>query len=397
MVTRSIEERRKLEAKVQHALKLEAIGRLAGGVAHDFNNLLTVINGFSELILRGLTTPEPGRIASQVQEIRKAGERASGLTRQLLAFGRQQTQTRMRVDLNNVLQEMHKLVVRVLGEDIEIEVDLAGDLLPVFADVGQIEQVLMNLVLNARDAMPDGGTLTLRTANARFDAPPDADVRAGEFVMLAVSDTGIGMDDETRARVFEPFFTTKDLGKGTGLGLATVYGIVKQTGGLIEVESALDEGTTFRVFLPRHEELAEKRPGSMLQAGRETILLVEDNDGVRQVTASMLRTMGYRVVEASSGLEALKRCRQHAGPIDVLLTDMVMPMMNGREVSDRVQAMMPGVRTLFMSGYTDESVLRRGVVDDGVAFLNKPLSHETLGRKLREVLRKPVAGSASIG
>lgn len=389
MVTRSIEERRKLEAKVQKAQKLEAVGRLAGGVAHDFNNLLTVINGFSEMILRGLAHPDPARLTSQVQEIRKAGERASTLTRQLLAFGRQQVQTRTRVNLNVVVEETRKFIGRVLGEDIEIETDLAADLVPIFADVGQVEQVLMNLVLNARDAMPDGGTLTLRTANARFDVEPDEDVRVGDYAMLAISDTGIGMDEDTRARAFEPFFTTKELGKGTGLGLATVYGIVKQSGGHIEVESRVGRGTTFRVFLPRRESLVQgtdRRPGSITLAGRETILLVEDDDSVRHVTASMLHTLGYKVVQAPGGLEALKQCREHRGPIHVLLTDVVMPMMNGREVADRVQSILPGVRTLYMSGYTDDSILRHGVVDDDVAFISKPLSREALGRKLREIL-----------
>jgi PAS domain S-box-containing protein len=389
IVIRSTEERRKLEAKVQQSRKLEAVGRLAGGVAHDFNNLLTVINGFSEMVLRGLTSPDVARIASQVGEIRKAGERASSLTRQLLAFGRQQVQTRTRVDLNKVVEETRKLLGRVLGEDVEIRTELARDLAAIHADVGQLEQVLMNLALNARDAMPDGGTLTLRTANLRLDGTQDEDVRPGEYVMLAVSDTGIGMDETTRARAFEPFFTTKEVGQGTGLGLATVYGIVKQSGGHIEVESEIQRGTTFRIYLPQLPPAAEttvraNAPAPL--AGRETVLLVEDDPSVREVTAAMLRALGYRVVEASGGIEALRRCGEFKGPIHLLLTDVVMPMMNGREVANRVQAILPGVKTLFMSGYTDDSILRQGVLDEGVAFLSKPLTHETLGRKLREVL-----------
>jgi two-component system, cell cycle sensor histidine kinase and response regulator CckA len=400
MVTRSIEERRRLEAKVQNSQKLEAVGRLAGGVAHDFNNLLTVINGFSEMVLRGLANPDPSRLTAQVKEIRKAGERASALTRQLLAFGRQQTQTRTQVNLNDVVGEVRKLIGRVLGEDIVISTELASVLRPILADVGLIEQVLMNLVLNARDAMPEGGTLTLRTANAQFDAAPEEDVKPGEYVMLSVGDTGIGMDEKTRARIFEPFFTTKELGKGTGLGLASVYGIVKQTGGHIEVESELDLGTTFRIYLPSGALAAqgfERHPGSVQLVGRETILVVEDDESVRHVTGAMLRALGYRVIEAATGLEALRQCRQHTGPIHVLLTDVVMPMMNGREVAERVQAMLPGIRTLYMSGYTDDSILRHGIVDNGIAFLSKPLSHESLGRKLRELLNSPVPGPASIG
>ena len=388
-VIRSIEERRKLEAKVQNSCKMEAVGRLAGGVAHDFNNLLTVINGYSEMILRSLSNPDPGRIRPQIEEIRKAGERASALTRQLLAFGRQQVQTRTRVNLNDVIEETRKLLRRVLGEHIEIAIDLLPDLKMVHADVGQLEQVLMNLALNARDAMPDGGTLTLRTANVHFEASPDGDAQPGDYVMLEVCDTGVGMDEETRARAFEPFFTTKELGKGSGLGLATVYGIVKQSCGHIEIESEVGEGTTFRVYLPRCDSIrdsANRLARPSLALGRETVLLVEDDDAVRGVTASMLRALGYRVVEAEGGIQAIRQCREFRGTIHLLLTDVVMPLMNGREVADRIQSLLPGIRTLYMSGYTDDSILRHGVLDDGVAFLSKPISHETLGRKVREVL-----------
>jgi PAS domain S-box-containing protein len=399
-VTRSTEERRRLEAKVQKSQRMEAVGRLAGGVAHDFNNLLTVINGFSEMILRGLARPDPKRIASQVEEIRKAGERASGLTRQLLAFGRQQVQTRTRVNLNDVVDETKKLVGRVLGEDVEIETALDPELGPIHADVGQIEQLLMNLVLNARDAMPDGGVLTISTKAVRFDRPPDIDVRPGEYVMLAVADTGVGMDEATRARAFEPFFTTKELGKGTGLGLAVAHGIVTQSEGHIAIESERGRGTTVRVYLPRVDPPANglsRVIGDVVLTGKETVLLVEDDDSVRSVTGAMLRSLGYRVVEAADGIEALRKCRDHVGPIDLLLTDVVMPMMNGREVANRIQGLVPGVKTLFMSGYTDDSILRHGILDEGVAFLSKPLSHEALGRKLREVLGSRAVMGSSVG
>jgi PAS domain S-box-containing protein len=389
MVTRCIEERRKLEAKAQNSQNLQAVGRLAGGVAHDFNNLLTVINGFSEIVLRGLSNPDPVRIASQVQEIRKAGERASTLTRQLLAFGRQQIQTRTRVNLNEVIDETMKLVGRVLGEDVEIETDYCSELNTVHVDVSQIEQVLMNLAVNAREAMPDGGVLTLSTANVTFDNPPEEDVRPGDYVMLAVGDNGAGMNESTRARAFEPFFTTKELGKGTGLGLAMVYGIVKQSDGYIAIESELGKGTTFRIYLPRSGPIAAgtvSRPSSIVRTGRETVLLVEDDDSVRGVTSSILRSLGYRVIEANGGPGALRRCREHTEPIHLLLTDVVMPLMNGREVAECVRAMLPGVKTLFMSGHTDDSILRYGVLDDGVPFLSKPLTHDSLRHKVREVL-----------
>jgi len=394
-IYQDITGRKRLEEHLRRSQKLEAVGRLAGGIAHDFNNLLTVINGFSEMVLRGLDSPDPVRIASQVQEIRKAGERAASLTRQLLAFGKRQVQTRTRVNLNEVIEETRRLLGRVLGEDVEIETELCPDLGPLHVDVGQIEQVLMHLVLNARDAMPDGGTLTIRTRNAIVETPPEEDVPPGNFVVLAVEDTGMGMDEASRIRAFEPFFTTKEFGRGTGLGLATVHGIVKQSNGFIEVYSELQRGTTFKIYLPRPDPIADEpaiRPKESLIQGRETILLVEDDDSVRRVTATMLRTMGYRVVEASSGMDAVRSCRLHQGPIHLLLTDVVMPTMNGREVAERVQAVLPNVRTLFMSGYTENSILTHGLHDRSVALLCKPLSHETLGKKVREVL-----GSASVG
>ncbi|HEX3150722.1 MAG TPA: PAS domain S-box protein [Gemmataceae bacterium] len=399
-VTRSIEERRRFEARMQNSQRMETVGRLAGGVAHDFNNLLTVINGFSEIILRGLAHPDAARISSQVQEIRKAGERASALTRQLLAFGRQQVQTRTRVNLNDVVEETQKLVGRVLGEDIEIELELDANLSPIHADVGQVEQVLMNLVLNARDSMPDGGLLTIATQCVLFDEPPEDDLRAGQYVMLSVRDTGIGMDEAARARAFEPFFTTKELGQGAGLGLAVVHGIVKQSHGHIAIESEPGVGTTIRVYLPRSESLVNgtsRVVGDVVLCGRETVLLVEDDAAVRGVTSAMLRALGYRVMEAAGGMEAIKRCREYAGPIHLVLTDVVMPLMNGREVAQRVQKMVPGVKTLYMSGYTDDSILRHDILDEGVAFLSKPISHESLGRKLREMLGGRLSSGGSVG
>ena len=389
-VTRSIEERKRLEARMQNSLKMEAVGRLAGGIAHDFNNLLTVINGFSEMILRNLNSQDPSRTAGQVREIRKAGERASALTRQLLAFGRQQIQSRLKLNLNTVVVDMEKMLTRLIEDDIEIELRLDPDVGYVNADISQIEQVLMNLVVNARDAMPDGGDIHIHTGNVRFEKPPEEDAKAGDYVMLEVSDNGCGIDEQTRSRIFEPFFTTKEMGKGTGLGLAMVYGIVKQSEGIITCDSEVGRGTSFRVFFPRCDPPAVEGEGRKqtpaIVVGKETVLLAEDDTGVRNVTAGMLRTLGYQVIEAGGGLEALRLCREHHGPIHLLLTDVVMPFMNGRELADRVKAILPGIRVLFVSGYTDDSILRHGVLDENIAFLNKPLSHDSLSRKIREVL-----------
>ncbi len=396
-VTRDIEDRKKLEAKIGNALKMEAVGRLAGGVAHDFNNLLTIINGFSEMLLKNVERQEATRSLGQIKEIRTAGERASGLVRQLLAFGRQQIQTRTRVNLNQVVNESANLLSRLIGEDITLKTELTPDLGQILADITQLDQVLMNLVVNARDALPDGGKITLRTSNVEIKKEnkfPD-EVRPGQYVLLEVEDDGCGMDEKTISRIFEPFFTTKDVGKGTGLGLAMVYGIVKQSEGHINVESRIDDGTTFRIYLPRLESsdpklptLGKRRPDTVF-VGRETILLVEDDPSVRKVVASLIQSLGYRVVEATGGMEALRTCREYTGTIHLLLTDVVMPLMNGRELADRVKRILPGIKVLFMSGYTDDSILRHGVLDEGVAFINKPISHESLARKLQEVLQTP--------
>lgn len=396
-VTRDIEDRKKLEAKIGNALKMEAVGRLAGGIAHDFNNLLTVINGFSEMLLKNLEHQDTSRSLSQVKEIRTAGERASGLVRQLLAFGRQQIQTRTRVNLNQVVTDSANLLSRLIGEDITLKTELSPDLGLILADVTQLDQVLMNLVVNARDALPDGGQIILRTSNVEIKREhrfPD-DVRPGQYVMLEVEDDGCGMDEKIMSRIFEPFFTTKDVGKGTGLGLAMVYGIVKQSEGHISVESRVNDGTKFRIYLPRLGTVDSKTPLPMKKRpdtvfiGRETILLVEDDSSVRKVVASLIQSLGYRVVEATGGMEALRTCREYTGTIHLLLTDVVMPMMNGRELADRVKKILPGIKVLFMSGYTDDSILRHGVLDEGVSFINKPISHESLARKLQEVLQTP--------
>ena len=391
-VTRSVEERKRLEARMQNSMKMEAVGRLAGGVAHDFNNILTVINGFSEMVLRNVDKQDVARTIGQVKEIRKAGERASSLTRQLLAFGRQQIQARVKLNLNAIVTDTEQMLTRLIGEDIEIGLELHPGLGFVNADLSQVEQVLMNLVVNARDAMPDGGDIRVSTGNVTFDRPPEEDVPAGDYAMLEVGDTGCGMADALKARIFEPFFTTKEMGKGTGLGLAMVYGIVKQSDGFITCDSELGRGTTFRIYFPRcappaSESETRSRCGATTAIfGDETVLLTEDDDGVRKVTAAMLRTLGYKVIEAAGGVEALRQCREHRGPIHLLVTDVVMPVMNGRELADRVKTVLPGIRILFVSGYTDDAILRHGVLDEHVAFLNKPLSHESLGRKIREVL-----------
>ena len=304
------------------------------------------------------------------------------------------------IDLNGLIFDMTGMLARLIGDNIAITSDLAPDLHSAKVDRGQLEQVVMNLVVNARDAMAGGGRVSIATRNVAIDHTfrSEDPVTPGDYILLTIGDTGTGMTAATLRRVFEPFFTTKELGKGTGLGLAMVYGIVKQSDGHIAVESEPSRGTTFRVYLPRCDAMAEgdaRRRKDAILLGRETVLLVEDDEGVRAVASAMLRTLGYRVVEAPGGLEALRTCREYPGPIHLLLTDVVMPMMNGREVADRVRVLVPGVKVLFMSGYTDDSILRHGVLDEGVSFLNKPLSHESLSRKLREVLDPiPAAGGA---
>ena len=396
---RRVEERtnelRRSEEQLRQSQKLEAIGRLAGGIAHDFNNLLSVILGHSDLMLLDLDPGDPHR--ADLEAIRSAGTRTAELTRQLLVFSRQQMVEPTVLSLNDVLDDVNRILVRLLGEDIELRVLPAGALGHVRADRSQLGQVVLNLVVNARDAMPTGGRLTLETANVDLDgeyARAHLGVAPGAYVMLAVSDTGIGMDRATQARIFEPFFTTKEQGKGTGLGLATVFGIVRQAGGAVWVYSEPGKGSTFKVYLPRVDEAATNaRSGDdampALARGSETILLVEDEDLVRGVTKRILVRAGYRVIEARSPHQALILAEQEAGRIDLVLTDVIMPKMNGRQLADRLLAERPGLRILFMSGYTDDVILQHGVLDGRAPFLQKPVSPDDLTRKVREVLDRP--------
>jgi PAS domain S-box-containing protein len=379
------------EELLRQAQKMEAIGNLAGGIAHDFNNLLTIISGCSELLLMRLGQQEPAR--RYLEEIKKAGDRAAALTHQLLAFSRRQVLIPKALDLNAIVEGMGTMLQRLLGEDIDLAAMLDPALWRVKADPGQLEQIIMNLAVNARDAMPLGGKLTIETANVHLKEPRVRDrlvMASGRYAMLAVSDTGVGMDAATQARVFEPFFTTKEIGKGTGLGLATVYGIVKQSGGYIFVYSEPGRGATFKVYLPRVEETAEavgkEAAPSPLPRGTETILLVEDEPGVRTLACTALLLQGYTVLEARHGIEALLISHQQAGPIHLLVTDVVMPQMSGREVVKQLVAQRPSLKTLYVSGYAEDAIVHHGVLDPGTFFLQKPFTPETLARKVREVL-----------
>jgi hypothetical protein len=386
---RDITNQRQLEAQLAQAQKMEAIGRLAGGVAHDFNNLLTVILSYSELLLEDLPAGSSDR--DDVVQIRKAAQGAGELTRQLLAFSRQQVLQPKIVDLNAAVSGIERLLARVLREDIKLRCKLAPDTGTIRVDPGQLEQVIMNLAVNARDAMPKGGLLTIETANIDLDA---AYLRAhplaqpGPYVMLAVTDTGIGMDAATQARIFEPFFTTKDAGKGTGLGLATVQGIVQQSGGFIWVYSEPDHGTVFKIYLPRVDEPASQADDAPEQdaRGTETVLVVEDVAEVRAVTREMLQRYGYRVLDAADGSAALQLAAGYHAPIHLLLTDVVLPELNGRDLAERLTRERPAMKVLFMSGYTDDAVVRHGILQEGIAYLQKPFTPRSLSGKVRSVL-----------
>jgi two-component system cell cycle sensor histidine kinase/response regulator CckA len=390
-IQRDVTAGKQLEEQFRQAQKMEAIGRLAGGVAHDFNNLLTIISGYGQLLLEALPKKDPLRV--QVTEVLKASERATSLTRQLLAFGRRQVLAPRVVDLNEVIADTEKMLRRLIGEDIDLVTVPGRGLGYVKADPGQIEQVILNLALNARDAMPEGGRLTIEASSVTLDevyADQHISVQPGPYVMLAVSDTGCGMDPETQAHLFEPFFTTKEKGKGTGLGLATVYGIVKQSGGYIWVYSEPGQGTTFKVYLPKVPEGVEASPAPPAEGvsvgGSETILLVEDDSSVRSLVHAVLEPRGYKVLVARDGDDALFLCEQHKGPIHLLLTDVVMPGMSGRELAERLSPFHREMRVLYMSGYTDNAIVHHGVLDASVTFLQKPFSPPALANKVRAVL-----------
>jgi two-component system cell cycle sensor histidine kinase/response regulator CckA len=383
-------ERRQLEGQLRQSQKMEAVGQLAGGIAHDFNNVLTVITGYSQLLLARVGPGNP--LCGELEEIRKAGDRAAALTRQLLAFSRRQVLAPKVLNLNDVLASIEGMVRRLIGEDMEMMTILYPSLGLVKADPGQIEQVIVNLAVNARDAMPQGGKLTIETANVVLDeirTSKQVTIPAGLYVMLAVSDTGHGMDSGTQAHIFEPFFTTKEKGKGTGLGLATVYGIVKQSDGYITVYSEPGRGAAFKIYLPQAEAVAEpserKIPLRTLD-GSETLLVVEDEDTIRSLACSVLQSHGYTVLEALNAKDALRLSQEQSGPIHLLLTDVVMPQTSGRELAERMTVLRPDMKVLFMSGYTDDAVVRHGVLREGTAFLQKPFAPADLARKVREVL-----------
>jgi CheY-like chemotaxis protein len=370
---------------------MEAVGRLAGGVAHDFNNMLSVILGYTELILAKLKPLDP--IHAPLKAVQSAAIRSADLTRQLLAFSRKQTIAPRSVDLNEQTKAMERLLTRIIGEDIELIFNLSAELWPVYMDPVQIDQIVANLAVNSRDAMSEGGRLTVETTNITLNADyckRYAGFRPGNFVMLAVSDTGCGMDRETLEHVFEPFFTTKAEGKGTGLGLATVYGIVKQNNGFINIYSELGQGTTVKIYIPRYLGQEEAAPIPVEEViptgGWETVLLVEDEDQIRQLAKTMLEELGYRVLDAPGPGEAMVLCEKYPAEIHLLLTDVVMPNMNGKELEGRIKAVKPGIRTIFMSGYTADAIAHLGVLEKGTHFLQKPFSLADLARKAREVL-----------
>jgi PAS domain S-box-containing protein len=387
--------RKQLEQQLVLAQKMEAVGRLAGGVAHDFNNLLTIINGYAQLLTERSSPEDPRR--DQLSEILRAGERAASLTRQLLAFSRQQVMEPRVLDLNSVVADLQKMLGRLIGEDVELVTALKPKLGHVKVDPGQIEQVIMNLAVNARDAMPEGGKLFIETSDVEIDenyARSHTSMIPGKYVMVAVSDTGCGMDPETQAHIFEPFFTTKEKGRGTGLGLATVYGIVKQSGGFIWVYSEPGQGSTFKIYFPVVSEDVSKAKAAKVRTkpakGSETLLIVEDEEAVRALVCETLQSKGYKILEAQGAEHALKISEQHTKPIHLLLTDVVMPQIGGKELAKRLSSLHPETKVLYMSGYTDDAIVRHGILERGTSFLQKPFAPDALVRKVREVLkRKP--------
>ena len=386
----SEEEKTFLQEQLRQSQKMEAIGRLAGGIAHDFNNLLTIIGGYSALSFLELKEEDP--LKGNIRAVQKATERAANLTRQLLAFSRRQPMEMKVLDLNATLRDMDKMLRRVIGEDIKLVTHLAEDLGRTKTDPGQIEQVIMNLVVNARDAMPEGGRLTIETANVELDEAyvrGHVGVKPGRYLMLSVSDTGAGMTQEVKERVFEPFFTTKGAGKGTGLGLSTVYGIVKQSGGNIWVYGEPEKGAAFKIYLPRVDEPTEVFKEKLvkdLPRGSETVLLVEDEEEVRKLAAQILQRQGYKVLEAPQEGDALLICEQHQTPVHLMLTDVVMPGMSGHQLAERLKSLQPEMKVLYMSGYTDNTIIQHGVLVEGVNYISKPFTVDALARKVREVL-----------
>jgi two-component system, cell cycle sensor histidine kinase and response regulator CckA len=370
---------------------MEAIGLLTGGIAHDFNNLLAVILSYTGFALNAV--PEGGLLQEDLLEVKRAGERAAALVHQLLAFSRKQMLEPGLLDLNQILANLEKMLRRILGEDIDLVQTLASDLGVTLADPSQIEQVIMNLVVNARDAMPEGGKLTIETSNVELDegyAARHEGVEPGPYVMLAVTDTGVGMDAETRARIFEPFFTTKEKGKGTGLGLSTVYGIVRQSGGDIHVYSEPGQGTTFKIYLPRMTSPAVTASKTQMAptrlTGEETILIVEDEEAVCNLAMRILGAAGYTMLAAANGIDALAKCERYPEKIHLVLTDVVMPGMSGRVFAESLAKVRPGAKVLYMSGYTDDAIAHHGTLDPGTKFIGKPFNAADLVRKVREVL-----------
>jgi len=390
-----VTKRMQIEAELRQAQKMEAIGTLAGGVAHDFNNILTTIIGNADLML--MTVDKDKSLRKGIEDIKIAGERAAALTRQLLAFSRKQIIQPKVLDLNKLLSGIEKMLVRLIGEDVEILMIPESALWRIEIDPGQMEQVIMNLVVNAKDAMPNGGKLTIETSNMDLDENYFSDhgiveKHPGSYVVLAVSDTGIGMDKEVQEHIFDPFYTTKEKGKGTGLGLSTIYGIVKQNNGFIWVYSEPGQGSTFKVYLPKvkgdvKEEEIEQTPVEHLD-GSETVLIVEDDDSLRKLTRTVLKQRGYKILEAENGEDALRISKEHEGTIDLMITDVVMPKMSGKETAERLQPLYPQMRVIYMSGYTDNAIFHHGVLAPGLNFLEKPFSLEGLARKVREVLDK---------